>query len=148
MKWTGNSGSGTSSYRAYGRNHTIEGVNKETVIAGSSDPHFRGDGGRYNPEELLVASLSACHMLSYLHVCAINDVVVVDYIDEAEGEMEEAEDSSGRMTRVILRPRVTVSRSSDSDKAQSLHDEAHRLCFIANSVNFPVAHEPSVQTVS
>jgi organic hydroperoxide reductase OsmC/OhrA len=148
MKWTGNTGSGTSSYRAYGRNHTIEGLNKETMIAGSSDSHFCGDGKRYNPEELLVASLSACHMLSYLHVCAINDVVVVDYVDEAEGEMEEAEDSSGRMTRVILRPKVTVSASSDSDKAQSLHEEAHRLCFIANSVNFPVVHEASVQTVS
>ena len=145
MKWTGNTGSGTSSYRAYGRNHTIEGLNKETTISGSSDPHFRGDGRRYNPEELLVASLSACHMLSYLHVCAINDVVVVDYIDEAEGEMEEAEDSSGRMTRVILRPKVTVSASSDSDRAQSLHEEAHRLCFIANSVNFPVVHEASVR---
>ncbi len=148
MTWTGNTGSGTSSYRAYSRDHTIESPDKKTSIAGSSDPHFRGDGGRYNPEELLVASLSACHMLSYLHVCAINDVVVLDYVDYAEGEMEEAEDGSGRMTRVILRPRVTVSSSSDAARAQSLHDEAHRLCFIANSVNFPVAHEPSVQLVS
>ncbi len=148
MTWTGNTGSGTSSYRAYGRNHTIEGPNKETTIAGSSDPHFRGDGGRYNPEELLVGSLSACHMLSYLHVCAVNGVIVVDYVDEAEGEMEEAEDSSGRMTRVTLRPKVTVSASSDSGKAQSLHDEARKLCFIANSVNFPVAHEPSVRTAN
>jgi organic hydroperoxide reductase OsmC/OhrA len=148
LKWTGNTGSGTSGYRAYGRNHTIEGPNKENTIAGSSDPHFRGEKGRYNPEELLVASLSACHMLSYLHVCAINDVVVVDYADEAEGEMEEAEDGSGRMTRAILRPRVTVSPSSDTAKAQALHDEARRLCFIANSVNFPVVHEPSVQPAS
>jgi organic hydroperoxide reductase OsmC/OhrA len=148
VKWAGNMGSGTSGYRAYGRNHTIEGTNKESTIAGSSDPHFRGEKGRYNPEELLVASLSACHMLSYLHVCAVNDVVVVDYVDEAEGEMEEAADGSGRMTRVTLRPRVTVSPSSDAAKAQELHDEARRLCFIANSVNFPVAHEPSAQPAS
>src|SRR5215472_13753797 len=142
LKWTGNTGSGTSGYRAYGRNHTIDGANKATTIEGSSDPHFRGEGARYNPEELLIASLSACHMLSYLHVCAVNDVVVLDYADEAQGEMEEAADSSGRMTQVTLRPRVTITRSSDSAKAQSLHDEARRLCFIANSINFPVTHEP------
>ena len=148
VNWAGNTGSGTSSYRAYGRNHTIRGTNKATTIEGSSDPHFRGEGARYNPEELLIGSLSACHMLSYLHLCAVNDVVVLDYADEAEGEMEEAEDGSGRMTRVILRPRVTITAASDSGRAQSLHDEARRLCFIANSINFAVMHEPSVQLAS
>jgi organic hydroperoxide reductase OsmC/OhrA len=146
LRWTGNLGKGTVDYRAYGRNYEIDGVRKSGAISGSSDPHFRGDATRYNPEELLVASLSACHMLAYLHLCAVNQVVVTGYEDAASGTMEESPDGSGRMTGVVLRPVVTITPDSDPVKAQSLHGDAHRLCFIANSVNFPVTHEAVVQS--
>jgi organic hydroperoxide reductase OsmC/OhrA len=142
--WTGDRGTGTSGYQAYGRDHEIVAEGKPTPIAGSSDPYFRGDASRYNPEELLVASLSACHMLSYLHLCAVNGVVVTSYGDEASGEMAETAGRGGHMTGVTLRPRVVISAESDPAKALALHDEAHHLCFIANSVNFPVGHEAVV----
>jgi organic hydroperoxide reductase OsmC/OhrA len=143
VTWTGNLGEGTSSYRNYLRNHEISAAGKP-LVPGSSDPAFRGDPSRYNPEELLVASLSACHMLAYLHLCAVNGVVVVDYADDATGLMEETADGGGSVTEVTLRPAVTITADSDAGKAQSLHEQAHRLCFIANSVNFPVRHEASV----
>lgn len=139
LRWTGNLGAGTSHYTAYSRNHEIGGAGKSGPIEGSSDPQFRGDATRYNPEELLVASLSACHMLAYLHLCAVNNIVVTEYEDAAEGTMLET-----GFTGVVLRPRVTIAPGSDPEKAQSLHHEAHQLCFIANSVNFPVSHEPVV----
>ncbi len=145
LRWTGNLGKGTADYRAYARNYEIDGERKGTAISGSSDPHFRGDATRYNPEELLVASLSACHMLSYLHLCAVNHIVVTGYEDAASGTMEEFPDGSGRLTGVMLRPVVTITAESDADKAQALHADAHHLCFIANSVNFPVAHEAAVR---
>jgi len=143
LVWTGNLGEGTASYRGYARNHEISAEGKP-VLPGSSDPAFRGDPSRYNPEELLVASLSACHLLSYLHVCAVNGVIVTGYVDRASGAMEERPDGSGALTEVILHPEVTVSAESDRAKALSLHEEAHRLCFIANSVNFPVRHEARI----
>jgi organic hydroperoxide reductase OsmC/OhrA len=144
IRWTGNEGEGTSEYRAYSRNHEITAPKKSAPIAGSSDPHFRGEAVRYNPEDLLVASLSACHMLSYLHLCAINDVVVTAYQDEATGAMRENDDGSGEFTEVLLRPRVTITAASDRTKALQLHEEAGKLCFIARSVNFPVRHEPTI----
>jgi len=144
IRWTGNQGTGTSEYRAYSRNHEITAPKKSAPIAGSSDPHFRGEAARYNPEDLLVASLSACHMLSYLHLCAINGVVVTAYEDEATGVMRENKDGSGEFTEVMLRPRVTVTAASDRTKALQLHEEAGKLCFIARSVNFPVRHEPII----
>jgi organic hydroperoxide reductase OsmC/OhrA len=142
--WTGNRGEGTASYRAYSREHevTMEG---RPAIQGSSDPTFRGDRERWNPEQLLVAALSQCHLLSYLHVCAVSDVVVTAYEDHAEGEMLETEDGGGRFSEVTLRPVVTVAESSMSDRALELHDRAHELCFIASSVNFPVRHEPEIK---
>jgi organic hydroperoxide reductase OsmC/OhrA len=114
------------------------------VIPGSSDPAFRGDAARWNPEELLVAALSACHKLSYLHLCAVAGVVVVAYVDQAEGVMEETADGAGSFQQVILRPKVTVAAGSDMVKARELHDAAHAKCFIARSVNFPVQHEPEI----
>jgi len=144
IRWTGNQGTGTSEYRVYSRNHEITAPKKAAPIAGSSDPHFRGEAARYNPEDLLVASLSACHMLSYLHLCAINGVVVTAYEDEATGAMRENKDGSGEFTEVMLRPRVTVTAASDRTKALQLHEEAGKLCFIARSVNFPVRHEPII----
>ena len=143
VTWTGDLGSGTSGHRAYKRDHEISAAGKPAVL-GSSDPAFRGDPARYNPEELLVASLSACHMLWYLHLCAEAGVVVTGYVDDAEGTMAETADGGGRFTNVTLRPRVRVAAGSDRALAASLHERAHHLCFIANSVNFPVACEPGV----
>lgn len=143
IEWTGNQGTGTLDYRAYSRNHKIS-IDGKTVIEASSDSAFRGDPSRHTPEDLLVSSLSGCHMLWYLHLCAVNGVVVLRYRDEAEAEMVENEDGSGQFSKVILHPRVVVSKSSMFEKAQTLHDEAHRMCFIARSVNFSMQHNPEV----
>ncbi len=143
VRWRGNRGSGTSSYAAYARDHEIAAKGK-SGIAGSSDPQFRGDGARWSPEELLVASLCACHQLWYLHLAADAGVVVTDYVDDAEGVMDEHADGAGRFRRVVLRPVVTVAAGSDVARAESLHHLAHEKCFIANSVNFPVICEPTI----
>jgi organic hydroperoxide reductase OsmC/OhrA len=144
IRWTGNRGTGTSDYRAYDRTHELVARGKH-VIAASSDPAFRGSADRYNPEDLLVASLSSCHLLSYLHVCAVAGVVVEEYEDDACGTMVETPDGGGHFTEVVLRPVVTIS-SGDEGLAASLHDKAHHLCFIANSVNFPVRCEPTIRS--
>lgn len=143
--WVGNRGNGTSDYTAYDRNHVIQADGKPEV-PGSSDPSFRGDKSRYNPEELLVASLSTCHMLWYLHLCAANGVIVTSYTDEAKGVMEENRNGSGQFREVILRPRVVVKEESMIDKANELHHQANQMCFIARSVNFTVKHEPVALT--
>jgi organic hydroperoxide reductase OsmC/OhrA len=142
LEWTGNTGKGTTDYRSYKRDHEISSPGK-TAILGSSDPNFRGDPTRYNPEELLVSSLSACHMLWYLHLCADAGIVVETYEDEAEGIMEVSADGGGRFVRVTLRPHVRVVGTVA--QAEALHHRAHELCFIANSVNFPVNHESIVE---
>ncbi len=141
--WTGNLGDGTKTYKGYSRAHEIS-IEGKPVIVGSSDPHFNGDASRYNPEELLVAALSACHMLYYLHLCADARIVVVDYADNATGSMIETANGGGHFTEVVLRPRVVVSKQSDANLAKEIHARAHGLCFIANSVNFPVKHEPEI----
>jgi organic hydroperoxide reductase OsmC/OhrA len=143
VTWTGNAGNGTTGYRDYQRSHEIASLGKPPIY-GSSDPAFRGDAQRWNPEELLVASLSACHKLWYLHLCADAGVVVNAYIDEATGVMEESTDGSGQFVQVILKPKVSLAPGSDPAKALSLHHAAHAKCFIARSVNFPVLCEPSV----
>lgn len=142
--WVGNRGTGTSDYKAYDRNHDISMDGKQTLLC-SSDPSFRGDRTRQNPEELLVASLSGCHMLWYLHLAATNGVVVTEYIDEASGMMEENPDGSGQFKEVKLRPKVTVTEKHMIEKANSLHHQANKMCFIARSVNFPVHHEPTTR---
>jgi len=139
--WTGNKGTGTSGYRDYERNHTVSIDGKADILA-SSDPSFRGDKTRHNPEELFVASLSSCHMLWYLHLCAEGGIVVTAYEDQAEGTMAENADGSGQFTEVVLRPRVTLADPSLAEKAKKLHDNAHHMCFIARSCNFPVRHSP------
>lgn len=143
LVWTGNQGTGTKTYTGYSRAHEIS-IEGKPVIVGSSDPHFRGDASRYNPEELLVAALSACHMLYYLHLCADAGIVVVDYQDDATGKMSETPDGGGHFTEVVLRPHVVISKESDAEKAQKIHHKAHKLCFIANSVNFPVRAEAEI----
>ncbi|MDR3717409.1 MAG: OsmC family protein [Bryobacteraceae bacterium] len=145
VAWSGNDGVGTRTYSEYRRDHTIH-IAGKPVLPGSSDPAFRGDAARYNPEELLVASLSACHMLSYLHLCANAGVVVTAYQDDASGAMELKPDGSGAFTEATLRPRVTLDARSDPVRAQALHHEAHQRCFIAASVNFPVYIEAEIET--
>jgi organic hydroperoxide reductase OsmC/OhrA len=143
VDWTGNDGDGTKTYRSYRRDHTIA-IDGKPQIPGSSDPSFRGDASRYNPEELLVASLSACHMLWYLHLCAVNHVTVLEYQDIAGGVMEENEDGSGEFVRVVLKPKVKIAAGDDRARALTLHEEAHGFCFIARSVKFPVVVEAEV----
>lgn len=143
LHWTGNKGQGTLDYKAFERSYTIAVDNKPDIL-GSSDPSFRGDATRYNPEELLVASLSSCHMLWYLHLCAISGVIVVSYSDAAVGTMIENPQDGGRFTQVVLSPKVTVKESAMIEKALALHKQANRHCFIANSVSFEVSHIPVI----
>ncbi|MEV4110923.1 OsmC family protein [Nonomuraea sp. NPDC049695] len=143
VTWTGNKGTGTSGYRDYGREHELTAEGPPSIAA-SSDPAFRGDPSRWNPEQLLVGALSQCHMLSYLHKCAVAGVVVTEYIDNAVGTMAETADG-GHFTEAVLRPVVTVASPDMVDAAVKLHEDAHHACFIASSVNFPVRHEPTVR---
>jgi organic hydroperoxide reductase OsmC/OhrA len=147
VRWVGNQGTGTSSYKAYSRNFEVAGAHKP-ILPGSSDPSFRGDKQRYNPEEMLVAAISSCHMLWYLHLCAEAGVTVLEYRDQAHGAMLELENGSGHFERVVLRPDVLISADSDEAKAEAVHEQAHRSCFIANSINFPIVAEPTVRRQS
>lgn len=143
IQWTGNKGSGTDHYTHYERDFNIS-IGDKPIIHGSSDPAFRGDKNKYNPEDMLVSALSSCHMLWYLHLCSIEGVVVVEYTDYATGIMEERKDGSGCFTEVVLNPRVIVSFESMLPKATELHAVANQMCFIANSVNFPIKHHPEI----
>lgn len=145
MVWTGNRGEGTTSPRAYARDHEVAapGTPAKPVIPGSSDPAFRGDPERWNPEELLVAALAECHMLWFLHLCSTERVVVTGYRDSPVGTMVEDDDGGGRFSEVVLRPEVTLASPEMADKLDAIHDRAHHLCFVANSVNFPVRCEPT-----
>lgn len=143
VQWTGNRGTGTSAYTAYDRSHEVSASRKPT-IPGSSDPAFRGDPTRYNPEDLLVAALSACHMLWYLHLCADAKVIVTRYVDQATGIMTETSDGGGRFTEVVLHPAVTIEDGCDRALATQLHHRVHELCAIASSVNFTVRCEPDL----
>jgi organic hydroperoxide reductase OsmC/OhrA len=146
VTWTGNRGTGTSGYRHYDRAHEVT-TDGPAKILGSSDRAFRGDPARWNPEQLLVAALSQCHMLQYLHLCADAGVVVTGYVDHAWGTMAEIGEG-GRFTEVVLRPQVRVASPAMVEAAIALHGAAHRACFIANSVNFPVRHQPQVEAVA
>lgn len=141
LVWTGNKGSGTMDYRSYDRSYVIS-IEQKSDILGSSDSAFMGDKTRHNPEDLLVSSLSSCHMLWYLHLCSQNDIIVLDYKDSAVGRMTENADGSGYFTEVILHPVVTITDESAIDRANALHEQANKMCFIANSCNFPIRHEP------
>ena len=144
IEWTGNTGSGTSGYRAYGREHVIRIAGKPD-IAGSSDPAFRGDGRRHNPEDMLVASISTCHMLWYLHLAADAGVVVTGYTDQATATMVEDAVRGGYFTEATLHPKVTIAAGGDAALAAALHHDAHKKCYVANSLNFPVRCEPVIQ---
>jgi organic hydroperoxide reductase OsmC/OhrA len=142
LTWTGAGAGGTSDYKSYSREYRVD-FDGKASMTGSADPAFRGDPKLHNPEELLVVALSSCHMLSYLALAALEGLVVTAYEDDAGGAMQE-EGRGGRFTEVVLRPRVTLAPGSDLARAQALHEEAHRICYIANSVNFPVRHEAEV----
>ena len=143
VAWTGNKGQGTTAYDAYTRDYDIACPGRPT-LRGSADLRYLGDAEQHNPEDLLVASFSACHMLWYLHLCAASGVVVTAYEDDAERRMQTHADGSGEFTEVTLRPRVTISPPSDADAAKRLHKDANAMCFFARSVNFPVLHQPEI----
>ncbi|KID29433.1 putative redox protein, regulator of disulfide bond formation [Prauserella sp. Am3] len=143
VRWTGDRGTGTSGYREFGREHDVLAEGKP-ALAGSADPFFRGDADRWNPEELLLAALAQCHMLSYLAQCSSNGVVVTGYTDEPVGTMTETL-GVGEFTSVLLRPVVTVADADSVERARALHEPAHEACFIARSVNFPVRHEARIE---
>jgi organic hydroperoxide reductase OsmC/OhrA len=143
VTWTGNKGAGTKDYTAYERSHTVEVKGKKKLLC-SSDSPFRGDAKKYNPEDLLLASLSACHMLWYLHFCADEKIVVLEYTDDAEGEMIQTSTGAGYFTEVVLKLTVVVAESGMVRKAIELHKKANQFCFIANSVKFEVYHRAHV----
>jgi organic hydroperoxide reductase OsmC/OhrA len=142
VKWTGNTGTGTLNYAAFERSHSIIVENKIDIL-GSSDPAFRGDKTKHNPEDLLLASISSCHMLWYLHLCATAGIIVTDYIDNATGTMIETLNGGGKFIEVKLNPTVTITDILLLEKANELHKKANELCFVANSLNFPVHHKPT-----
>ena len=144
IEWTGNKGSGTFDYRSYSRSHTIRIDGKPDILA-SSDSSFRGEKHKHNPEDLFVASISGCHMLWYLHLCADNGVIVLKYVDRPEGVMIIESDGSGAFEQVVLRPEVVIAPDSSREKAEALHADAHKMCFIANSCKFPIICESEVR---
>jgi len=144
VTWTGNRGTGTAGYKSYGRDHSVEIIGKP-VIKASADPAFRGDPAKHNPEELFLASLSSCHMLWYLHLCADRGITVLEYSDEAKGMMETDENGSGMFSSVTLNPHIVIAKNGYRTLASELHREANKMCFIANSCNFPVDHEVTIR---
>jgi organic hydroperoxide reductase OsmC/OhrA len=143
-RWTGNTGTGTATYRGYERSLTISAKNKADIL-GTSDTAFNGDKTKHNPEELFLSSISSCHLLWYLHLCSENGVVVTDYVDDATGTMTVGSDGVGRFVEVILQPVITVANRSMFEKARTLHKRANELCYIANSCNFPILHHPVIK---
>ncbi|GAA3596711.1 OsmC family protein [Klugiella xanthotipulae] len=144
VEWQGNRGTGTSGYRDYGREHAVTAAGKHP-IEGSADRPFRGDPGRWNPEEMLLGALAQCHMLSYLYVCAGSGIVVTEYTDSAEGRLRVDHRGGGAFVGATLHPAVTVAHASMLEAARAGHVRARELCFIANSVSFPVVHEPTIR---
>ncbi|WP_343605542.1 OsmC family protein [Fluviicola sp.] len=145
VTWTGNRGEGTTGYTSYDRNYTVQ-IDGKPDLKGSADTAFRGDASKYNPEDLFLISLSSCHMLWYLHLCADAGIVVSDYKDNPAGTMTE-DPNGGHFTSVVLHPEVIITDASRIDEANELHREAHKQCFIANSCNFPVTHEANCSAV-
>lgn len=140
-KWTGNQGIGTSNYKDFERSYTIQIENKADIF-GSSDPEFRGDRTKHNPEELLLASVSSCHMLWYLHFCSESKIVVTDYIDNATAILDETENGNGKFSSITLNPTITITDQSMVELATELHKKANEFCFVANSLNLKVTHQP------
>lgn len=144
LTWTGNKGLGTQSYTSYSRIFSVQ-IENKPILEGSADPAFRGDSTRYNPEELLLISISSCHMLWYLHLCSNQGITVISYEDYPNGRMIESSDGSGRFEKVVLNPHVVILDEINTSLAEELHEQAHKKCFIANSCNFPIAYQPIIQ---
>jgi organic hydroperoxide reductase OsmC/OhrA len=144
VRWTGNRGAGTAGYAAYGRRYDVL-VDGKPDLAGSAHAAFRGDADRHDPEDLFLASISACHMLSYLALCARGGVRVTSYEDHARGTLALHPGGGGRFEEVVLRPAVTVADAETAVHAERLHDAAHGLCFIAGSCSVPIRVEPVVR---
>ena len=142
-EWTGNTGQGTLNYRSYERSLTISANNKADILC-TSDTAFNSDKTKHNPEELLLASISSCHLLWYLHLCSEAGIVVEEYSDNARGIMVETT-TGGHFTEVTLFPTIIVSEESMISKAIELHAKANKLCYIANSCNFPILHQPEIK---
>jgi organic hydroperoxide reductase OsmC/OhrA len=143
LEWKGNKGNGTNGYRSYSRHHSIK-FNNKPEISGSSDPAFMGDPACHNPEDLLLSSVAACHMLWYLSLCAKQGIVVLQYSDRPTGIMMEKKDGSGQFIEVNLNPEIVVADTGMIERAISIHQEANKMCFIANSVHFPIHHHPTI----
>ena len=143
IQWTGNKGTGTDHYKNYERDHHIA-IEGKPILLGSSDPAFRGDPIKHNPEDLFLSSLASCHMLWYLHFCSTHQIIVVEYWDNATGIMQEETSGKGYFTAVTLHPKVIVTNTSMVEQALALHQKANEYCFIANSVNFPIHHKPEI----
>lgn len=144
--WTGNKGEGTKDYKAYDRDFEVN-IEHKPVLNGSADAPFRGDITKHNPEDLLLAALSSCHMLWFLHLCADNKIIVVNYFDNAEGKMIENVGGGGKFIEVTLHPKIIITEESQIELANSLHELANKKCFIANSCNFPVHHQPTCEVI-
>lgn len=144
--WTGNKGSGTLDYRAYDRSYLVKIVGKPDII-GSSASVFNGDKKAHNPEDLLLAAVSSCHMMWYLHLCSEQGIVVLEYTDKATGELQEEKDGAGKFTNITLHPEVVINDKENIEKAKNLHSEANKMCFIANSLNFAVQHDIQVKVL-
>ncbi len=144
IEWTGNTGNGTASYEGYERSYTINSENKPTILA-SSAPGFRGDAGKYNPEDLFISALSSCHMLTYLHLCADNGIEVVKYTDKASAKLKTYVNGKGYFEHITLAPHIIVTNPEHIQKAIALHQKANKLCFLANSLHFPIKHIPTVE---
>ncbi|PCI61760.1 MAG: peroxiredoxin [Kordiimonadales bacterium] len=147
INWTGAGEHGTKTYKSFERSYNVSIAGKPT-IAGSSDPTFLGDPACHNPEDMFVASVSSCHMLWYLHLCAVSGVTVTGYKDNAQGQLEETSDGSGRFTAITLYPEVVIAAGSCTKKAMAAHQKANKMCFIANSLNFPVGHKATISQLS
>lgn len=146
LVWTGAMKGSTANYDTYSREYRVDFQGKPSIRA-SSAPAFRGDPALHNPEDLLVAALSGCHALSYLALCARGGVLVTSYEDEVYGTMERV-NGVVKFTEVMLHPKVTIAPGSDGEKARALHERAHAICFVANSVNFPVRNQPTISVAA
>lgn len=147
VAWTGNTGQGTLDYHGYLRTWDIKTEGK-SVVHCSNDPLLGGDAGLHNPEDLLIASVSSCHMLWYLHLASTAGVVVVAYEDNPVGTGELGSDGAGRFVSVTLRPTITLAPGMDRARADAVHGQIHRYCFIARSLNFPVTIKAAYETDS
>ncbi len=143
--WDGNLGDGTATYAGYGRQHRIL-IDGKPELHGSADPMFRGAADVHNPEDLFVAAVSSCHLLSYLALCARNSINVLDYRDEATGDLVFDARGGGKFEEIVLRPIVTIANEADRERAMEMHEKAHELCYIANSCSVPIHHRAEIRT--